>query len=121
MIYSSHKDRGPISRSSVYVRFRKNPAYITAAANLFSAEEYDIVVINRGTVVMHELRIAMGREALIKGLSRFYEKGLSAELLGEYDLVDAFNEVTGGDWESFITEWLFNVDEYVGQEITFYE
>ncbi len=95
--------------------------YITAAANLFSAEEYDIVVINRGTVVMHELRIAMGREALIKGLSRFYEKGLSAELLGEYDLVDAFNEVTGGDWESFITEWLFNVDEYIGQEITFYE
>jgi len=95
--------------------------YITAAANLFSAEEYDIVVFNRGAVVMHELRVAMGREKLIEGLRRFYEKGLNTELLGEYDFVDAFDEVTGGDWEDFITEWLFSVDEYVGQEIDFYE
>lgn len=95
--------------------------YITAAANLFNAEDYDIVVLNRGTVVMHELRVAMGREAFIKGLRRFYEKGLSMDLLGEYDFVGAFDEVTGGNWEDFITEWLFNVDDYIGQEITFYE
>lgn len=95
--------------------------YISAAANLFTAEEYDIVVRDRGTVVMHELRVAMGRENLIAGLHRFYETGLRSDLLGEYDFVAALDSVTGGDWEDFITEWLFNVDEYIGHQIEFYE
>ena len=95
--------------------------YITATANLFTAEEYDVIVRDRGTVVMHELRVAMGREDFIAGLRRFYEMGLESDLLGEYDFVAAFDEVTGGSWEDFITEWLFNVDEYVGHGIDFYE
>lgn len=95
--------------------------YITAAANLFTAEEYAIIVRDRGTVVMHEMRVAMGRESFIAGLRRFYEMGLATNLLGEYDFVSAFDQVTGGDWEDFITEWLFNVDDYLSQEIEFYE
>jgi len=95
--------------------------YITAAANLFTAEEYDIIVRDRGTVVMHELRVAMGREDFIAGLRCFYEMGLETDLLGEYDFVAAFDSVTGGSWEDFITEWLFNVDDYIGQQIEFYE
>ena len=95
--------------------------YITAAANLFNAEDYDIVVINRGTVVMHELRFAAGRENWIAAMRRYYETGLETDILGEYDFVAAFDAVTGGDWEDFITEWLFNVDDYVGQQIEFYE
>lgn len=94
---------------------------ISSAANLFTADEYDIVVRNRGTVVMHELRVAMGRENFIAGLRKFYEMGMQTDLLGEYDLVSAFDSVTGGSWEDFITEWLFNVDEYIGQQIDFYE
>ena len=95
--------------------------YITAAANLFTSEEYDVVVRDRGTVVMHEMRVAMGREAFLSGLRRFYEIGLQTDLLGEYDFVAAFDAVTGGSWEDFITEWLFNVDDYIGQQIEFYE
>lgn len=94
---------------------------ISSAANLFTSDEYNIVVRDRGMVVMHEMRVAMGREDLIAGLRRFYEMGLQTDLLGEYDLVAAFDEVTGGSWEDFITEWLFNVDEYVGYGIDFYE
>ena len=94
---------------------------ISTAANLFTADEYGIVVRDRGTVVMHELRVAMGRESFIAGLRQFYEMGLQTDLLGEYDLVAAFDSVTGGDWEDFITEWLFNVDEYIDQQIDFYE
>lgn len=95
--------------------------YITAPADLFSAEEYAIIVRDRGTVVMHEMRVAMGRENWIAGLRAFYETGRKADLLGEYDFVNAFDSVTGGDWEDFITEWLFNVDDYVGQQLDFYE
>lgn len=95
--------------------------YITAPANLFTAEEYDIIVHDRGAVVMHEMRVAMGRESWIAGLREFYEMGLGSDLLGEYDFVGAFDRVTGGDWENFITEWLFNVDDYIDQQIDFYE
>jgi len=95
--------------------------YITAGANLFTAEEYDIIVRDRGTVVMHELRVAMGRDALIAALRAFYETGLGGRLLGEYDFVAALDSVTGGDWEEFLTEWLFNVDDYIDQQIEYYE
>ena len=76
---------------------------------------------DRGAVVMHEMRVAMGRENLIAALRTFYEKGLRQNVLGEYDLVDAMNEVTGGDWEEFLTDWLFNVGDYVDQQLEYYE
>lgn len=95
--------------------------YVTSDASLFTAEDYAIVVRDRGTVVMHEMRVAMGREDWIDSLRAFYELGLEKELPGEYDFVAAFDSVTGGNWEDFITEWLFNVDDYVDQQIEFYE
>lgn len=95
--------------------------YISADASLFTAEEYSLIVRDRGAVVMHEMRVAMGRDDLIAALRTFYEMGLEQELLGEYDLVHAMDAATGGDWEDFLTDWLFNVDEYVDQQIEYYE
>ncbi len=95
--------------------------YVTAPANLFTANEYEIIVRDRGTVVMHELRLAMGRQAFIDGMRTFYQMGLKQDILGEMDFVAALDIATGGDWENFLTEWLFNVDDYVGQQIDHYE
>ena len=95
--------------------------YVTASADLFESDTYRLIVRDRGAVVMHEMRVAMGRENLIAVLRTFYEKGLRQNVLGEYDLVDAMNEVTGGDWEEFLTDWLFNVDDYVDQQMDYYE
>lgn len=95
--------------------------YITASAELFTANEYDIVVCRRGTVVMHEMRVAMGRSDLLAGLRNFYEMGLERDLLVEMDLVTAFDRATNGDWEDFLTDWLFNVDDYIDQQIDYYE
>ena len=95
--------------------------YVTAAADLFGAESYRLIVRDRGAVVLHEMRAAMGREALIASLQAFYEMGLQQDVLGEYDLVDAMNAATGGDWEAFLTDWLFNVDDYVDQQLEYYE
>lgn len=94
--------------------------YITLDASLFTHEDYDVVVRNRGTVVMHETRIAMGRESLIDALRLFYEKG-AGHALTEMDLVDAMNKATGGNWEDFLADWLYSVDEYLDQQIDFYE
>lgn len=90
---------------------------VTSDASLFTAYEYDIIIRNRGAVVFHELRTAMGREALIAGLRRFYEKGLESEVLTEMDLVDALDEASSGSWEKFLTDWVYNVGDYVNQEI----
>ena len=54
-------------------------------------------------------------------MREFYEMGLQRELLGEMDLVTALNAVTGGDWEGFLTDWLFNVTDYVDQQLDHYE
>ena len=94
---------------------------ITSDAALFDADAYEIVVLRRGAVVLHELRLAMGRQAFIDGLARFYRKGLGGNVLGEMDLVAALDEASGGSWEAFLTDWLFNVGDYVNQDMDWYE
>ena len=91
---------------------------VTSDASLFTAYEYDIVVRDRGAAVLHELRSAMGRDELIRALQIFYQKGLSQDVLGEMDLVDALEEASGQSWEKFLTDWLFNIGDYVNQEIS---
>ena len=90
---------------------------VTSDASLFTAREYDIVVRDRGAAVFHELCTAMGRENLIDGLRLFYEKGLDGSVLTELDLVDALDEASGSSWEAFLTDWVFNIGEYVNQSI----
>ncbi len=90
---------------------------VTSDASLFTAKEYEIVVKDRGAAVFHELRTAMGREDLIAGLRRFYEMGSDGAVLTEMDLVDALDAASGGHWEKFLTDWVFNIGNYVKQTI----
>lgn len=90
---------------------------ITSDASLFTEYEYEIVVINRGAAVFHELRTAMGRETLLDALGRFYRSGLQKDILTEMDLVAALDEASGKSWEAFLTDWVFNIGDYVNQDI----
>lgn len=94
---------------------------VTSEAQLFDAESYDVVVRVRGAVVMHELRLAMGLEAMLDGLARFYRMGGDGRTLTEMDFVAAMDAASGRSWEEFLTDWVFNVGEYVEQEIDWYE
>lgn len=89
---------------------------VNSDAALFSAYEYSVVVLDRGAAVFHELRTAMGREALIEALANFYRRGQSEDVLSEMMLVEAL-DATGGSWEAFLTDWVFNIGEYVNQDI----
>ena len=33
------------------------------------------------------------------------------------DLVDTLDEASSGSWEKFLTDWVYNVGDYVNQEI----
>ena len=94
---------------------------VTSDAALFDEKTYDIVVRRRGAVVLHELREAMGLEALLAGLSNFYRMGGEKDVLTEMDFVAAMDAADGGSWEDFLTDWVFNVGDYVNQTIDWFE
>ena len=94
---------------------------VTSDAALFDGYSYDIVVMKRGAVVLHELRLAMGLEGLLSGLAAFYRAGLEGGTLTEMDFVRALDSATGGSWEDFLTDWVFNVDKYKEQTMFWYE
>ena len=95
--------------------------HITSDAALFDERTYDLVVRQRGAVVMHELRLAMGLDGLVAGLRAFRELGRDGRMLTERDFVNALDAATGESWEAFLTDWLFNVGDYVEQDMTWYE
>lgn len=90
---------------------------VTSDASLFTEGEYEIIILNRGAAVFHELRTAMGREELIEGLKIFYQMGMETDVLTEMDLVHALDEASGKSWEAFLTDWVFNIGDYVEQDI----
>jgi len=94
---------------------------ITSDAALFDAATYDLVVRQRGAVVLHELRLAMGLDDLLAGFKRFYGMGEDGRTLTEKDFVSALDQASGESWEAFLTDWLFNVGDYVEQDMTWYE
>ena len=94
---------------------------LTTDASAFRAWEYDIVVLKRGAVVLHELREAMGLESLLAGLKSFYELGKEGHILTEMDLVAAIDAASGKSWEAFLTDWVFNVGDYANQYIDWFE
>ena len=95
--------------------------HITSDAMRFDADSYKLVVRQRGAVVMHELRLAMGLDGLLAGLRGFYELGADGRTLTERDFVAALDAATGDSWEAFLTDWLYNVGDYVQQDMSWYE
>lgn len=95
--------------------------HITSDAALFDGYAYDVVVLKRGAVVLHELRLAMGLEAFTEGLTGFWRMGQDGHTLTEMDLVSALDAASGKSWKDFLTDWLFNVGDYVQQDMTWYE
>ena len=94
---------------------------VTSDAALFDGRTYDLVVKQRGAVVFHELREAMGLEGLLAGLRNFYELGQTKDTLTEMDLVACMDAADGGSWEAFLTDWVFNVGDYADQYIDWFE
>ena len=88
---------------------------------LFTQAEFDIVVRDRGAAVMHELRDRVGREAFLSSLARYYADNREKRLAVETDLATAIDEATGGDWEAFLTDTLFNIGDYADNYMDWYE
>ena len=91
---------------------------VTSSAAILTAAEYESLILGRGALVMHETCAAMGEETFLAALRLFYQRGLAMDVVGEYDFVDALDDASGGDWEAFLTDWLFNVADYYVESYT---
>ena len=90
-------------------------------AVLFSQNQFTVVVRHRGAMAMHELRVAMGREEFINALAEWRRVYAKNGMPTENDFLMTVNGVTGRDWEDFLTELIFDIDEYSRQMIDWYE
>ena len=91
---------------------------VTSSAAILTAAEYESLILGRGALVMHETCAAMGEKTFLAALRLFYQRGLAMDVVGEYDFVDALDDASGGDWEAFLTDWLFNVADYYVESYT---
>jgi len=92
----------------------------SAASRFASLEEYELVVVDRGTAVMHEMRDLMGRETFIACLARFVADNRGG-IASVGDFAAAANAVTGRRWDEYITGQMKTISDYVNQRITWFE
>ena len=90
------------------------------ATRFNSLMEYDVVVYDRGAAVLHELRLAMGREAFLKALMLYVEEMRYANA-SIADFAGALERASGKNWDNFLMDQLFNIDDYANQLMDAYE
>ena len=72
--------------------------------------EYELVVIDRGMAVMHELRAMVGRETFLEALGR-YVSGNAGRIASIEQFVAAFNETTGSTWGEYIVAQMHDIGD----------
>lgn len=94
---------------------------MNADASLFSQAQFTTVVRHRGAMAMHELRAAMGCDNMLDALKKWYAENGGGDMVTERDFLETINAATGKEWEEFLTELIFNIDEYSQQNLDPYE
>ena len=90
------------------------------ASRFTSVSEYELVVVDRGTAVLHEMRGLTGREVFIECLARHV-----ADNRGKNASFDRFTaaarEVTGSEWADYLAAQMRTISDYVNQRMTWFE
>jgi type II secretory pathway pseudopilin PulG len=81
--------------------------------------DFKAVTRDRGAAVLHELRQALGDEALM-GALKLYVSRETGKMATRADFSSALSEAAGRDADGLLTELLTGIDEYVGQDIEWY-
>lgn len=82
--------------------------------------EYELVVIDRGMAVMHELRAVVGRETFLEAMGRYVSDN-AGRIASIEQFVAAFNETTGSTWGEYIVAQLHDIGDYVNSDMTWFE
>lgn len=90
------------------------------ASRFTSRAEYELVVVDRGCAVLHEMRDLMGREDFIAGLRQYVDDNRD-RIASVEQFATAFNEAVGGRWDEYIVGQLHTISDYVDQRMEWYE
>lgn len=82
--------------------------------------DYGAVTRGRGAAVLHELRQVLGEDVLLSALKKYASEN-AGKMATRADFVSALNRAAGRDMDGLLTELLTGIDEYVGQDIEWYE
>jgi hypothetical protein len=85
-----------------------------------TVSDFEAVERGRGAAVMHELRTVLGDDALL-GAMKLYASQNAGEIATGADFLKALNQASGRDAEGLLAELMQGIDEYVGQDIDWYE
>lgn len=92
----------------------------STAERFTSRMEYDVVVVDRGTAVLHEMRSVMGRDVFMEGLTKYVsDNSLSHATTTEF--LAAMNAVSGRRWDEYLYGQMHNIDDYVELNLEWYE
>ena len=82
--------------------------------------DYQAVTRGRGAAVMHELRTVLGEDVLLEALKRYVSENAGRIATGR-DFLSSLNGAAGRDTEALLAALLTGIDEYVGQDVDWYE
>ena len=81
--------------------------------------EYEIVVIDRGVAVMHELRELMGADRFMQAMALFTERSWLG-IATVADFAAALDDATGERWDEYLVGQMQTISDYAGHDITPY-
>ena len=82
--------------------------------------DYGAVTRGRGAAVLHELRQVLGEDVLL-GALKLYASENAGKMATRTDFSGALSRAAGRDADGLLNELLTGIDEYVGQDIEWYE
>ena len=90
------------------------------ASRFTDYDEYELVVIDRGMAVMHELRTLTERDTFLAALER-YVRDNTGRIASIEQFVEAFNTTTGSTWGEYIVAQMHDIGDYVNSDMTWFE
>lgn len=85
-----------------------------------TVSDFLAVTRGRGAAVLHELRMSLGEDVLQDAMKRYVSENAGRIATGR-DFLVSLNEAAGRDTEGLLVELLKGIDQYVGQEVDWYE
>jgi hypothetical protein len=85
-----------------------------------SRMEYEMVVIDRCAVVLHDMRQTMRHDVFLSALREYIARTRSGTA-DVSDFLSVMNEISGRSWNEYLFGQMHNMDDYVSEGIEWYE
>ena len=82
--------------------------------------EYEIIVVDRCAVILHDMRQSMGHDVFLSALRTYIDR-VRMDTADVADFLSAVNEISGRSWNEYLFGQMHNMDDYVGETIEWYE